>query len=270
MGWLRTVISTVWLLVAARIAVGRAYAAWTDRQRKRLAATLPSGSSETGTAKCVIGFFHPYWSVHALPCVPTLSASTHVAIRPNSNAGGGGERVLWTALARMQLEKGTSAIFAVYTGDAGPGKASKEEILAKAQVRRELFLRERAGLECSHAAPVAQARFGIQIDPSTVAFIPLRHRWLVEDSTWPRLTLLGQSLGSIVLAAEGLFSTRGVVPDVWIGSFPSPLRLSFCRFSAASEEVSFADTMGYAFAYPLVRYVCRMPVASYTHYPTIR
>ncbi|BGP56869.1 hypothetical protein JCM8202_002927 [Rhodotorula sphaerocarpa] len=199
MGWLRTVISTVWLLVAARIAVGRAYAAWTDRQRKRLAARLPSGSSETGTAKCVIGFFHPY-----------------------CNAGGGGERVLWTALARMQLEKGTSAIFAVYTGDAGPGKASKEEILAK-----------------------AQARFGIRIDPSTVAFVPLRHRWLVEDSTWPRLTLLGQSFGSIVLAAEGLFSTRGVVPDVWI------------------------DTMGYAFAYPLVRYVCRVPVASYTHYPTI-
>lgn len=153
MGWLRTVISTVWLLVAARIAVGRAYAAWTDRQRKRLAATLPSGSSETGTAKCVIGFFHPYWSVLATACIPTLSPSAHVAIRPgDSNAGGGGERVLWTALARMQLEKGTSAIFAVYTGDAGPGKASKEEILAKAQVNRT-FTRERAGLECSLAFP---------------------------------------------------------------------------------------------------------------------
>lgn len=28
--------------------------------------------------------------------------------------------------------------------------------------------------------------------------------------------------------------------------------------------------MGYAFAYPLVKYLCRIPVASYTHYPTIR
>lgn len=28
--------------------------------------------------------------------------------------------------------------------------------------------------------------------------------------------------------------------------------------------------MGYAFTYPLVKYLCRIPVASYTHYPTIR
>lgn len=28
--------------------------------------------------------------------------------------------------------------------------------------------------------------------------------------------------------------------------------------------------MGYAFAYPVVRKLCRVPVGSYTHYPTIR
>lgn len=28
--------------------------------------------------------------------------------------------------------------------------------------------------------------------------------------------------------------------------------------------------MGYAFAYPLVRIIAKVPVGSYTHYPTIR
>lgn len=28
--------------------------------------------------------------------------------------------------------------------------------------------------------------------------------------------------------------------------------------------------MGYAFAYPLIRIIAKVPVGSYTHYPTIR
>ncbi|BGP01817.1 Mannosyltransferase [Rhodotorula toruloides ATCC 204091] len=148
----------------------------------------------------IVGFFHPY-----------------------CNAGGGGERVLWTALACMQREmKGEAVVFVVYTGDVGHGKASKAEILAK-----------------------VKSRFDITLSPSTLHFIPLENRWLVEDSTYPRLTLLGQSAGSVLLALEGLIGPEGCVPDVWI------------------------DTMGYAFAYPLVKFLCRIPVASYTHYPTI-
>ncbi|BGP33837.1 asparagine-linked glycosylation protein [Rhodotorula toruloides] len=148
----------------------------------------------------IVGFFHPY-----------------------CNAGGGGERVLWTALACMQREmKGEAVVFVVYTGDVGHEKASKEEILAK-----------------------VKSRFDITLSPSTLHFIPLENRWLVEDSTYPRLTLLGQSIGSVLLALEGLIGPEGCVPDVWI------------------------DTMGYAFAYPLVKFLCRIPVASYTHYPTI-
>ncbi|BGP09845.1 GDP-Man:Man(3)GlcNAc(2)-PP-Dol alpha-1,2-mannosyltransferase [Rhodotorula toruloides] len=148
----------------------------------------------------IVGFFHPY-----------------------CNAGGGGERVLWTALACMKREmKGEAVVFVVYTGDVGHGKASKEDILAK-----------------------VKSRFDITLSPSTLHFIPLENRWLVEDSTYPRLTLLGQSFGSVLLALEGLIGPEGCVPDVWI------------------------DTMGYAFAYPLVKYLCRIPVASYTHYPTI-
>lgn len=61
-----------------------------------------------------------------------------------------------------------------------------------------------------------QARFGITLDPATIAFVTLKKRHLVEDSTWPRFTLLGQSIGSIFLALEALQS--GMIPDVWIGT----------------------------------------------------
>ena len=106
----------------------------------------------------------------------------------NSNAGGGGERVLWTAIAYLQRED-PQVVSVIYTGDIG---VSKEEIVAK-----------------------VKQRFGISLNPHTLAFIYLRGRWLVEDTTWPRFTLLGQSVGSMLLAAEAL---QGLVPDVFLGN----------------------------------------------------
>ncbi|GAA5867497.1 hypothetical protein JCM8547_007526 [Rhodosporidiobolus lusitaniae] len=172
-------------------------------QRARLFRALGLPVEDT---RRVIGFFHPY-----------------------CNAGGGGERVLWTALAAMQKDEETKdAVFVVYTGDVGErgekGQMSKEGILAR-----------------------VLARFDIDLDLRTLHFVPLPSRYLVHDSTWPRFTLIGQSLGSVVLAWEGLAGREeGVVPDYWI------------------------DTMGYAFAYPLIKYLCPgVPMGSYTHYPTI-
>lgn len=49
----------------------------------------------------------------------------------NSNAGGGGERVLWTAIAFMQRTE-PDVISVVYSGDTD---ARKEQIIAKAKVR---------------------------------------------------------------------------------------------------------------------------------------
>jgi hypothetical protein len=48
-----------------------------------------------------------------------------------SNAGGGGERVLWTAVALMQRTE-PEVISVVYTGDTD---ATKEEIIVKVEVR---------------------------------------------------------------------------------------------------------------------------------------
>ncbi|XP_043249987.1 GDP-Man:Man(3)GlcNAc(2)-PP-Dol alpha-1,2-mannosyltransferase [Colletes gigas] len=75
-----------------------------------------------------------------------------------------------------------------------------------------------------------------------IEFMYLHRRKWVEASMYPYFTLLGQSLGSVWLGIEALNS---FVPDIYI------------------------DTMGYAFTYPLFRYIGGCRVATYTHYPTI-
>jgi hypothetical protein len=52
-----------------------------------------------------------------------------------SNAGGGGERVLWTAVALMQRTE-PDIISVIYSGDID---ASKEQIIAKAKVGPLVF-----------------------------------------------------------------------------------------------------------------------------------
>jgi len=54
-----------------------------------------------------------------------------MAFRTASNAGGGGERVLWTAIASIQRND-THVTCVVYTGDTD---ASPEAIIQKVKVR---------------------------------------------------------------------------------------------------------------------------------------
>ncbi|XP_032666724.1 GDP-Man:Man(3)GlcNAc(2)-PP-Dol alpha-1,2-mannosyltransferase isoform X2 [Odontomachus brunneus] len=75
-----------------------------------------------------------------------------------------------------------------------------------------------------------------------ITFVYLHRRKWVEASMYPYFTLLGQSLGSIWLGIEAL---NNFLPDIYI------------------------DTMGYAFTYPLFKYIGGCRVGSYTHYPTI-
>ncbi len=70
----------------------------------------------------------------------------------------------------------------------------------------------------------------------------LHQRWLIEDTTWKAFTLLGQSLGSMLLAWQAMSS---LIPDIYI------------------------DTMGYAFTFPIVQLIAPIPVGAYVHYPTI-
>lgn len=73
--------------------------------------------------RTVVGFWHPFWYVD-----PALQWDLHA---DPSNAGGGGERVLWTGIAHLQRTH-PDVVSLVYTGDFP--KASKEEILSKIKV----------------------------------------------------------------------------------------------------------------------------------------
>lgn len=135
---------------------------------------------------------------------------------PFCNAGGGGERVLWAAIRATQ-DRWPRAKCIVYTGDHD---VTKEQILKR-----------------------VKTRFNIRLDAPTVQFLYLSKRRWVLSSTWPRFTLLGQSVGSMVLAWDA-FSL--LVPDI------------------------FVDTMGYAFALGLCRLLFpKVPTGAYVHYPTI-
>ncbi|KAK4039151.1 glycosyltransferase [Parachaetomium inaequale] len=135
---------------------------------------------------------------------------------PFCNAGGGGERVLWAAIRATQ-QRWPKAKCVVYTGDHG---VTKDAILAR-----------------------VKNRFNIHLHPPTINFLYLSTRHWVLASTWPRFTLAGQSLGSLILAWDA-FSL--LVPDI------------------------FVDTMGYAFALGLSKFLFpAVPTGAYVHYPTI-
>lgn len=88
-----------------------------------------------------------------------------------------------------------------------------------------------------------QNSFNIHLHPPTITFLYLTTRSWVLASSWPHFTLLGQSVGSIVLAWDA-FSL--LTPDI------------------------FVDTMGYAFALGLCKILFRdVPTGAYVHYPTI-
>ncbi|KZT12185.1 glycosyltransferase family 4 protein [Laetiporus sulphureus 93-53] len=187
----------LWLLLIAVFSLISVYLISSHRQNIRSTndARKREILSELGvpdSRKTVVGFFHPY-----------------------CNAGGGGERVLWTAVAILQRNE-PNMISIVYSGDVD---ATKQEIIDK-----------------------VKARFDIDLSPQSLHFVFLKSRYLVEDSTWPRFTLLGQSVGSMFLAWEAMAQ---LIPDLFI------------------------DTMGYAFTFPVVKFLGNVPMGTYVHYPTI-
>lgn len=175
-----------WLLI--RLYAHRLRAA--DHLRRSI--TLSALGISNTEHKRLVGFFHPY-----------------------CNAGGGGERVLWTAIAALQRNE-RDIVSIVYTGDVD---TSKQAIIDR-----------------------IKSRFDIVLDPSTLHFVFLKSRSMIEDSAWPRFTLLGQSLGSMYLAWEAVSL---LMPDLYI------------------------DTMGYAFTFHVVSTLCQVPIGAYIHYPTI-
>ncbi|KAI9221349.1 GDP-Man:Man(3)GlcNAc(2)-PP-Dol alpha-1,2-mannosyltransferase [Blastocladiella britannica] len=150
------------------------------------------------------------------PAVDQVLRATLIGFfHPYCNAGGGGERVLWCAVRAVQ-QRYPTVLCVIYTGDTD---ATGNEILAR-----------------------ATARFGIELNASRIRFVFLRRRWLIQDTTYPRLTLIGQSVGSAIFVVEALIQC---LPDI------------------------FCDTMGYAFTYPVVKLISGCPILTYTHYPSV-
>jgi alpha-1,2-mannosyltransferase len=88
-----------------------------------------------------------------------------------------------------------------------------------------------------------QDRFNITLHPPTLHFLYLSTRHYVLATTYPHFTLLGQSLGSLILALDAF---NLLVPDIFI------------------------DTMGYSFTLWLSKLLFpTVPTAAYVHYPTI-
>ncbi|KAJ5736782.1 CAZyme family GT4 [Penicillium malachiteum] len=135
---------------------------------------------------------------------------------PFCNAGGGGERVLWEAIRATQ-QRWPKAICAIYTGDHEVNKTTMLERV--------------------------ENRFNIHLHSPTIVLLYLTTRKYVVSSSYPYMTLLGQSLGSLVVAYDAFTL---LVPDV------------------------FVDTMGYAFALALCKWLFpTVPTGAYVHYPTI-
>ena len=106
---------------------------------------------------------------------------------PYCNSGGGGERVLWCAVKALADQLAArSFTIVIFTGDVG---VPAQEILDR-----------------------VRSTFNIELPGSLdLRFVYLEKRPAVEAVRYPRFTLLGQSLGSIVLGWEALSSPRGEV-----------------------------------------------------------
>eukprot|EP01087_Luapelamoeba_hula_P004394 TRINITY_DN1433_c1_g1_i1.p1 TRINITY_DN1433_c1_g1~~TRINITY_DN1433_c1_g1_i1.p1 ORF type:complete len:498 (-),score=73.11 TRINITY_DN1433_c1_g1_i1:64-1557(-) len=133
---------------------------------------------------------------------------------PYCNDGGGGERVLWCGIRALQYATNDNVHVVVYTGDS----AEKAAILNK-----------------------AKGRFGVTF-PRDIEFVRLTQRKWIEKERWPYFTILGQSIGSMILGLEALLR------------HPPSL---------------FIDSMGYAFTFPIFRWLGGCDVTCYVHYPTV-
>lgn len=151
------------------------------------------------------------WGARGLNFDPVFVGFFH----PYCNAGGGGERVLWQCISALQ-KRYSFVKCVVYT--RCEKNTSADQILQKVQERFFINLKEQ------------------------VEFVYLRGVMWVEPRCWPRLTIIGQSIGSIILGLEALF-----------------------KFSPHF----FIDTTGYAFVVPVFRWLGGCKTASYVHYPTV-
>ncbi|TYZ57512.1 hypothetical protein PybrP1_004355 [[Pythium] brassicae (nom. inval.)] len=207
------------VLVAAYpllLAAAAALFIFTERRRyarHHLLAQSDAADHPSGEKTLTIGIFHPY-----------------------ANGGGGGERVMFCALAalvrhfqqRKQRGEGTArrVELLLYAGDDG---LSAKQLLEHAAERFNL-----------------PALLQLEVE-LFVRLVPLANRDVLDPARYPRFTLFWQSVAHVRLALSAFATSEklGLYPRVWV------------------------DTTGCAFSYLVasVRFGCT--VVAYVHYPMI-
>ncbi|KAL7678356.1 hypothetical protein ACOME3_004584 [Neoechinorhynchus agilis] len=141
----------------------------------------------------------------------------HVAFfHPNCMAGGGGEKVLWHSIKSLE-EKIKNIHITVLAASSCP-----DELEVKTHINDQ---------------------FGIKIE-CPIEIVRILTHGLLKAERYKFAAILGQSIGSMVAAAEGSFRISNV--DALI------------------------DTAGYAFTYPIFRFLGGIHyIIAYVHYPTI-
>ena len=132
---------------------------------------------------------------------------------PYCNGGGGGERVLWQSIHSIQIEH-PDVLCAVYTCDKVPVKNLLDNI---------------------------SRTFYIDLLPN-MELIYLDGVNYILPQSYPRFTILLQSIGSLFLAHEAIHKYQ---PDIYF------------------------DTIGFAFTLPYFKYLGNCLTCCYVHYPTV-
>jgi alpha-1,2-mannosyltransferase len=196
---------------------------------------------------------------------------------PSGGDGGGGERVLFAAIAAAQRGDFDGDRRGARGDDADADAAEKEgeaAMMSRADERRDARsdVRSNSAREtrewrategrdvtcCVYAGatsargdePVedgdeliarARERFGIELRAPINVIRLTRERW-ARAETYKRCTILGQFIGGAWLGLEALWT---FAPDV------------------------FVDTVGHAATYPIARYLFGCQTVAYVHYPTV-
>lgn len=132
------------------------------------------------------------WLVHKLP---KRRKDVVAFFHPFADGGGGGERVLWSAVQALQS--------------------------SRPDLKIAIFCRQGTSPEqlCRHA----QERFNLKVQPS-FQVVPLSRTRLLSPSLYPRFTMLGQAWGSVRVGMEAVGKLLpGVYVDTTGWAFPYPL-----------------------------------------------
>ncbi|CAB3237604.1 unnamed protein product [Arctia plantaginis] len=154
-------------------------------------------------------------------------------------------RIKERKLTRRKRDGANVAFFHPYANSGGGGERVLWVAIKAMQTRypdTNIFIYTVDTAEAQTILDRAQNQFNVKVEPGKINFVRLSLKRAIEAESYPYFTLLLQSLGSMALGMEAFMKLN---PDVYI------------------------DTTGYAFTYPIFRYLAQCPVGSYTHYPTV-